>query len=76
MSRLYTVKALAERYEKDEETIRRWCNDGDTFPNAFKIKEGWYVPEEDIVRLEKRYADRSEKPVQPKRQPKNFVRGW
>lgn len=76
MAKYYTVKALAELFDKDEETIRRWINDGDTFPKAFKVKDGWYVPVSDVKRLEKRNAGGVDKAASPRRSSKGFVRGW
>lgn len=78
--KLYTVKALAGMFERDEETIRRWINDGDVFPNAFKVKDGWYVPSGDVRRLMKPPSGPPEhgsvKPTAPKRSSKGFVRDW
>ncbi len=80
MPKLYTVKALAELFDKDEETIRNWIRDGDTFPNAFKVKDGWYVPVGDVRQLMKSRAvdasDALDKRPSVQRSSKGFVREW
>lgn len=73
MPKLYTVKTLAELFQKDEETIRRWINDGETFPHAFKVKDGWYVPVSDVKRLMKPAVDHA---GANRRSSKGFVREW
>lgn len=77
MPKLYTVKALAELFDKDEDTIRNWCREGDVFPHAFKVKDGWYVPAGDVKRLMR--AEQAEA-VDPRpagrASSKGFVRGW
>lgn len=75
MPKFYTVKVLAEMFGKDEETIRRWINDGDTFPHAFKVKDGWYVPSSDVKRLMKQDPE-VDKAASSRRSSKGFVRGW
>ena len=75
MPKFYTVKVLAEMFGKDEETIRRWINDGDTFPHAFKVKDGWYVPSSDVRRLMKP-EPAVDKAASGRRSSKGFVRGW
>ena len=80
MPKLYTVKDLCALFQRDEDTIRRWLKDGDIFPNAFKVKDGWYVPVGDIKKLMRQkdgQADSSES--RPGRAPRNssgFVTGW
>lgn len=74
LPKLYTVKALAALFDKDEETIRRWIGDGETFPGAFKVKDGWYVPVGDVKRLMKPAAVDNTASV--RRQSKRFVREW
>lgn len=79
MRKLYTVKALAELFEKDEETIRCWIREG-IFPSAFKIKDGWYVPASDIKKMmrisaSKESASESRQTSAP-RQSSGFVTGW
>lgn len=79
LPKFYTVKVLAEMFGKDEETIRRWINDGDTFPHAFKVKDGWYVPSSDVKKLMKNSApSATEESSQShaRRQSAGFVRGW
>jgi predicted site-specific integrase-resolvase len=75
-----TVKDLATLFQKDEETIRRWIRDGDVFPNAFKVKDGFYVPVSDVKKLMKKNSDETE-PMESKQKPaprvsKGFVTGW
>lgn len=45
-----SVRDVAERLSKSEETIKRWLRSG-KFPNAFKVsdKEGWRIPESDFL---------------------------
>ncbi|EPC8419425.1 DNA-binding protein [Bacillus wiedmannii] len=47
---MYTVKELSLALQKHEETIKRWLRSG-KFPNAFRNsdKEGWRIPEGDLV---------------------------
>ncbi|MFV1457212.1 helix-turn-helix domain-containing protein [Bacillus mycoides] len=49
---VYTVKELALAFGKHEETIKRWLRSG-KFPNAFRNsdKEGWRIPESDLVHI-------------------------
>ncbi|PEM68055.1 helix-turn-helix domain-containing protein [Bacillus pseudomycoides] len=49
---MYTVKELALALQKHEETIKRWLRSG-KFPNAFRNsdKEGWRIPESDLVHI-------------------------
>ncbi|BAU28531.1 helix-turn-helix protein [Aneurinibacillus soli] len=50
--KVYTVKELASAVGKHEETIKRWLRSG-KFPNAFRNsdKEGWRIPESDLVHI-------------------------
>lgn len=50
MPKLYTVSLLSSLFSRTEETIRDWIADG-LFPRAFKVKDGWYVPESDVKKL-------------------------
>ncbi|MBP1931843.1 helix-turn-helix domain-containing protein [Ammoniphilus resinae] len=45
-----SVRDVAERMSKSEETIKRWLRSG-KFPNAYKVsdKEGWRIPESDFL---------------------------
>lgn len=79
MPKLYTVKALAELFDKDEETIRCWIREK-IFPRAFKIKDGWYVPAGDIKKMMRNSAgeesaSKSRQTSEP-RQSSGFVTGW
>lgn len=76
MPKLYTVKALAELFDKEERTIREWISRGDVFPHAFKVVDGWYVPAEDVKRLMKPAAEGVDKAAASRRSSKGFVRGW
>jgi predicted site-specific integrase-resolvase len=80
VSKLLTVKNLCDLFQRDEDTIRRWIKDGDVFPNAFKVKDGWYVPVSDVKKLMKKNSDVSpaEETEQTRRQrpPARFVTGW
>lgn len=50
--KVYTVKEMATALGKHEETIKRWLRSG-KFPNAFRNsdKEGWKIPESDLVHI-------------------------
>lgn len=80
MPKLYTVKVLAEMFDKDEETIRRWIRDGDVFPHAFKVKDGFYVPASDVNKLMRANGSDSAREESPQtrqqRQSGGFVTGW
>lgn len=80
MPKLYTVKALAELFDKDEETIRRWIKDGDVFPHAFTVKGGWYVPSTDVKNMMRQKGGECEsvesRQTRAPRQSGGFVRGW
>ena len=47
MPKLFTVKEVAEHFHKRPKTIWRWIAAG-MFPNAKKVKDGWYIPEPDV----------------------------
>lgn len=49
MDGVLTVKQVAERLQKSEETIKRWLRSG-KFPNAYKKtdKQGWQIPQQDL----------------------------
>ena len=57
-----------------------WIVEGIVFPNAFKVKDGWYVPEADVKRLMKQRAGEAmpglEKQRAIQRPSKGFVRDW
>ena len=79
--KFYTVKVVAEMFGRDPETIYRWIKEG-IFPQAFKVKDGWFVPDRDIRRLMKQRQEspRPENPADPPppRRPagKRFVTRW
>ena len=77
MSKLFTVKALAELFDKEEQTIVLWIKDGVTFPNAFKVRGGWYVPLSDIRKLMKQNKPATdEAPRARAGKGSGFVREW
>ena len=62
MRKLLTVKDLCELFQKYENRIYRWITEDRLFLNAFRVKDGWYVPKRDIYRLMREglaYADDS-----------------
>ncbi|MFC0273733.1 helix-turn-helix domain-containing protein [Metabacillus herbersteinensis] len=54
MTKIYSVKEVAEILGKHEETIKRWLRSG-KLPNSFRNsdKEGWKIPESDLLNLNK-----------------------
>lgn len=54
MTKVYSVKEVAEILGKHEETIKRWLRSG-KLPNSFRNsdKEGWKIPESDLLNLNK-----------------------
>ncbi|MBB6448012.1 helix-turn-helix domain-containing protein [Bacillus benzoevorans] len=52
MRDLLTVREVAERLQKSEETVKRWLRSG-KFPNAYKKtdKQGWQIPQQDLQAL-------------------------
>lgn len=80
MQQFYTVKQVAEMFGKTEDTIREWLKDGDVFREAFKVKDGWYVPASDIKKLFKKngtVSDQSEsRQTRAPRQSSGFVNRW
>lgn len=49
MDELLTVRDVADRIQKSEETVKRWLRSG-KFPNAYKVndKKGWKIPHQDL----------------------------
>ena len=49
MENLLTVREVAKRLQKSEETVKRWLRSG-KFPNAYKEtdKQGWQIPHQDL----------------------------
>jgi hypothetical protein len=81
MRQLQTVKDLAELFQKHENTIYKWIVEDHLFPNAFKVKDGWYVPLSDVERLMKAGRVENggpEKEEKPRQRPprEGFVKGW
>ena len=55
---LFTVRQVAERYERAESTVRGWCAAG-KLPGAFKLHGSeWRVPESALVKLGARPSNR------------------
>ncbi|PGL70063.1 helix-turn-helix domain-containing protein [Bacillus sp. AFS055030] len=54
MTKVYSVKEVADLLGKHEETIKRWLRSG-KLPNSFRNsdKEGWKIPESDLLNLNK-----------------------
>lgn len=52
MRDLLTVREVAEKLQKSEETVKRWIRLG-KFPNAYKKtdKQGWQIPQQDLQAL-------------------------
>lgn len=50
MAKLYTVADLAALFSRHKQTIREWIADG-VFPRAFRVRDGWYVPEGDVKKV-------------------------
>lgn len=75
MPKLYTVKSLAEMFEKDEETIRCWFREG-VFPGSFKIKDGWYLKQEDLDKITNQKNDPGNNAGSSRRGTGRFVREW
>lgn len=61
METVLTVKQVAARLQKSEETIKRWLRSG-KFPNAYKKtnKQGWQIPQQDL----QKWLDSSSKPFE------------
>lgn len=51
MQKLYTVRLLTELFHRHPNTIYRWITEDHLFPHAFRVKDGWYVPERDVRSL-------------------------
>jgi predicted site-specific integrase-resolvase len=50
MQKLLTIKMASALLNRSYNTTARWISEG-LFPNASKIKNGWFIPEGDIRRL-------------------------
>jgi hypothetical protein len=79
--KLQTVKDLAKLFHKHENTIYRWIVEDHLFPNAFRVKDGWYVPESDVEKLMKAgkvesNGDAPASKLGQKRVSAGFVKGW
>jgi hypothetical protein len=81
MQKLYTVQDLCKLFSKHVNTIRTWIEDG-VFPHAFKVKDGWYVPERDVRALMKAsqigqaMPGLETRPNMRRNAPNSFVTRW
>jgi hypothetical protein len=50
MQKLYTIRMASDLLHRHPNTIARWIQDR-TFPNASRIRGGWFIPERDVRRL-------------------------
>lgn len=48
---LWTVRELADRYDRAESTVREWLA-AEEFPGAFKVHGSWRVPADAVQRFE------------------------
>lgn len=51
----YTVKETAEIFRRKPETIHEWIKSGKTFQVVFKIKDGYLIPEKEVLRVLEHY---------------------
>ncbi len=49
-----TVKMVAEIFSKCPETIIRWINAG-VFKGAFKVRDGYLIPEKEVLRVKNQF---------------------
>ena len=68
MNNQLQLREVAERFQKSEETVKRWIRSG-KFPNAYKKtdKQGWQIPQQDLQAL----LTSSSKPSKSENQTKN-----
>lgn len=50
MQKLLTIKMASDLLHRHYNTTARWLSEG-AFPNASKVRGGWFIPENDIRRL-------------------------
>ncbi len=50
MQKLLTVRMASDLLNRHPNTIARWIQDN-MFPNASRIRRGWFIPENDVRRL-------------------------
>ena len=50
MQKLLTIKMASDLLNKHYNTTARWLSKG-AFPNASKVRGGWFIPENDVRRL-------------------------
>lgn len=44
---ILTVRDVAKWAKVTDKTVREWCAAG-KFPNAFKVNDGWRIPQVDV----------------------------
>lgn len=66
MSELYTVRDLTKLFRRHENTVYRWLEER-LFPNAFRVKDGWFIPAKDVKRLMKMGRPEQPPSVRPKK---------
>ncbi len=49
MPRFFTVKEVAQTFQRHPRTIYRWLDEG--FLRGKKVRDGWLIPEEEIAKL-------------------------
>lgn len=49
MTRFFTVKQVAQTFQRHPRTIYRWLDEG--FLRGKKVRDGWLIPEEEIAKL-------------------------
>ena len=61
MQKYYTTQELAELYHTTAKNVAGWCR-CDVFPHAMKFskKNGWIIPESDIMQDDKYLRDPKE----------------
>lgn len=47
----HTVKDLSRLFRRHKNTIRIWIVHDHLFPHAFRVKDGWLIPDADVQQL-------------------------
>ncbi len=73
----YTVAQVAEYFQRDVQTVRRWIAEG-KFPRAYKVADGWFILESDILAFQRKHrATSGECPhTAPVKKRSGFVKDW
>jgi predicted site-specific integrase-resolvase len=53
MPQAFTIKQLSQYFHRSPRTLYRWIHEGVLFPHAYRVKDGWYVPKRDVLKLMK-----------------------